>query len=77
MKRLYFIAEDLVTGAQQFADTKKTAKESAKLRSMQTGHVVAVIAVDRGDNDKWHPQGAYYGRSWREGEYHYPGSRRG
>ena len=70
MKRFSYIAEDLETGASRTADTMKDAKAFAKARSMKTGHVVAVIAVDSKD-DVWHPQGAYYGRSWREGAYHY------
>ena len=69
-RRFAYVLEDMTTGDRHRADTMKEAKMLAKARSMETGHVVAIIAVDTIDND-WHPQGAYYGRSWREGAYHY------
>ena len=70
MRRFSYILEDLETGCRATTTTMKDAKAAAKTRSMKTGHVIAVIAVDNTDN-AWHPQGAYYGRSWREGAYHY------
>ena len=73
MKRFSYFIEDLETMCTQSAKSMKDAKALAKALSMKTGHVVAVIAADNLDKIL-HPQGAYYGRSWREGAYHY-GSR--
>lgn len=70
MRRFSYFIEDLETGRRSNAKSMKDAKSFAKYISMETGHAVAVIAVDNEDGT-WHPQGAYYGRSWREGAYHY------
>ena len=71
-KRFTYVVEDLADGKREEFATMHTAKSFAKAASMATGHVIAVIAIDHTD-DSWHPQGAYYGRSWREGAYHYQG----
>ena len=73
-RRFSYVLEDMTTGGRYLTETMKEAKQLAKARSMTTGHVVAIIAVDNNDNVR-HPQGAYYGRGWREGAYHYSGSK--
>lgn len=70
-KRFSYRAEDLHTGKSVHAATMKEAKELAKERSLTSGNVVAVLAVDA-LNGELHPQGAYYGRAWRGGAHHYP-----
>lgn len=71
MARYWYFAEDLETRERRgdFA-TKSQAKEVAKARSLRTGHPVAVVAVVTATYEH-HPQGAYYGRTWREGAHHY------
>lgn len=68
MKYFYF-SEDMQTGKRQPSPTMKEAKALAKQWSLDTGHPIAIVAVD--DADQLYPQGAYYGRSWRGGAYHY------
>ena len=70
MKRWTYFIEDLETRCTQSAKSITDAKALAKATSLKTGHVVAVVAADNVDK-VLHPQGAYYGRSWRQGGYHY------
>jgi len=67
-KRWSYVVEDQQTGHRQTADSKTNARATARAQSLASGHAVAVIAVDAHDG-KEHPQGAYYGRSWRHGAY--------
>lgn len=69
-KRFTYIVEDLNNQRRAEFSTMRDAKSFAKNESIRLGYVITVIAIDHKDNS-WHPQGAYYGRSWREGAYHY------
>jgi len=70
LKRWKFVVEDLETGDKWFSTAMTSAKMIAKRKSTATGHTVAVIAVDTSKGES-HPQGAYYGKRWRGGAYHY------
>lgn len=76
MARWKYVAEDLKSEYRWTGSTMKATKAEAKTRSMATGHTVVVVAVDM-HSGLAIVQGAYYGRSWREGSHHHPKALRG
>ena len=69
-RRYEYLVEDLSTRETGAFATMSAARSFAKSRSIATGHVVAILAVDTRDGSRY-AQGAYYGRRWEGGTHHY------